>query len=53
MLTGPLAAHGKQALLGAQIWEEATNTPGGLPGRPVKLIYYDCPFYTSAAADEP
>lgn len=40
-LTGPLAANGKQALLGMQIWEEETNKKGGLLGRPVKLIYYD------------
>jgi branched-chain amino acid transport system substrate-binding protein len=40
-LTGPLAANGKQALLGAQIWEEQTNKNGGLLGRPVKLVYYD------------
>ena len=40
-LTGPLAANGKQALLGAKIWEEETNGKGGLIGRPVKLIYYD------------
>lgn len=40
-LTGPLAANGKQALLGMQIWEEETNAKGGLLGRPVKLIYYD------------
>ncbi|HEX3859726.1 MAG TPA: amino acid ABC transporter substrate-binding protein [Pseudolabrys sp.] len=40
-LTGPLAANGKQALLGAKIWEEETNAKGGLLGRPVKLIYYD------------
>ncbi|MEJ0075393.1 MAG: amino acid ABC transporter substrate-binding protein [Alphaproteobacteria bacterium] len=40
-LTGPLAANGKQALLGAKIWEEDTNKKGGLLGRPVKLIYYD------------
>jgi branched-chain amino acid transport system substrate-binding protein len=40
-LTGPLAANGKQALLGAKIWEEETNSKGGLIGRPVKLIYYD------------
>ena len=36
-LTGPLAANGKQALLGAKIWEEETNAKGGLLGRPVKL----------------
>jgi branched-chain amino acid transport system substrate-binding protein len=40
-MTGPLAANGKQALLGAKIWEEETNKKGGLLGRPVKLIYYD------------
>src|SRR5262245_5233035 len=40
-LTGPLAANGKQALLGMKIWEEETNAKGGLLGRPVKLIYYD------------
>src|SRR5471030_957265 len=40
-LTGPLAANGKQALLGAKIWEEETNAKGGLLGRPVQLIDYD------------
>jgi branched-chain amino acid transport system substrate-binding protein len=40
-LTGPLAANGKQALLGMQIWEEQINKGGGLLGRPVKLVYYD------------
>jgi branched-chain amino acid transport system substrate-binding protein len=40
-LTGPLSPNGKQALLGAKIWEEETNAKGGLLGRPVKLIYYD------------
>src|SRR5215208_1383711 len=40
-LTGPLAANGKQALLGAKIWEEETNKKGGLLGRPVKIVYYD------------
>src|ERR1700704_3821256 len=39
--TGPLAANGKQALLGMKIWEEETNAKGGLIGRPVKLVYYD------------
>ena len=28
-LTGPLAANGKQALLGMKIWEEETNAKGG------------------------
>jgi branched-chain amino acid transport system substrate-binding protein len=40
-LTGPLAANGKQALLGMKIWEEEINAKGGLLGRPVKLVYYD------------
>ncbi len=40
-LTGPLAANGKQALLGMQIWEEEINSKGGLLGRPVKLVFYD------------
>ncbi len=40
-LTGPLAANGKQALLGMKIWEEETNASGGLLGRPVRLVYYD------------
>jgi branched-chain amino acid transport system substrate-binding protein len=40
-LTGPLAANGKQALLGMQIWAEETNAKGGLIGRQVKLIHYD------------
>ncbi|MGC1779597.1 MAG: amino acid ABC transporter substrate-binding protein [Xanthobacteraceae bacterium] len=40
-LTGPLAANGKQALLGAQIWEEEINAKGGLLGRQVQLVHYD------------
>ncbi len=40
-LTGPLAANGKQALLGQKIWGETVNKKGGLLGRPVKLVYYD------------
>ncbi len=40
-LTGPLAANGKQALLGMQIWEEEINAKGGLLGKKVKLVYYD------------
>jgi branched-chain amino acid transport system substrate-binding protein len=40
-LTGPLAANGKQAVLGAKIWEETVNKNGGLLGRPVKIVYYD------------
>ena len=40
-LTGPLAANGKQALLGMKLWEEEVNAKGGLLGRPVKLVFYD------------
>src|SRR5437660_7243792 len=40
-LTGPLAANGKQTLLGMKIWEEEINAKGGLLGRPVKLVTYD------------
>jgi len=40
-LTGPLAPNGKQALLGAKIWEEEINAKGGLLGRKVQLVNYD------------
>jgi branched-chain amino acid transport system substrate-binding protein len=40
-LTGPLAANGKQALLGAKIWAEEINAKGGLLGRQVELVNYD------------
>jgi branched-chain amino acid transport system substrate-binding protein len=40
-LTGPLAANGKQALLGAKIWAEEVNAKGGLLGRQVELVNYD------------
>src|SRR5882757_8905195 len=40
-LTGPLAANGKQALLGMKLWEEEVNAKGGLLGRPVRLVFYD------------
>lgn len=39
--SGVRAADGKQALLGMKIWEELINKKGGLPGRQVKLVYYD------------
>jgi branched-chain amino acid transport system substrate-binding protein len=39
--TGPLAPNGKQALLGAKIWEEEVNAKGGLLGRKINLIGYD------------
>src|SRR5215831_6113859 len=40
-LTGPLAPNGKQALLGAKIWQEEINAAGGLLGRKVELVNYD------------
>ena len=40
-LTGALAPNGKQALLGAKIWEEEINAKGGLLGRKVELVNYD------------
>jgi branched-chain amino acid transport system substrate-binding protein len=40
-LTGGLAPNGRSALLAQHIWEEETNSKGGMLGRPVKLIYYD------------
>ena len=40
-LTGPLAANGKQALLGARIWQEEINAKGGLLGRRVEFVNYD------------
>jgi branched-chain amino acid transport system substrate-binding protein len=40
-LTGPLAPNGKQALLGAEIWQEEINAKGGLLGRKVELVHYD------------
>ena len=40
-LTGGLGPNGRSALLAQKIWEEDTNSKGGLLGRPVKLIYED------------
>src|SRR6516164_10007050 len=40
-LTGPLAPNGKQALLGAKIWEEEINAKDGLLGRKVEFVNYD------------
>jgi len=40
-LTGPLAANGKQALLGAKIWQEEINAKSGLLGRKVEFVNYD------------
>jgi branched-chain amino acid transport system substrate-binding protein len=40
-LTGVLAANGKAALLGMEIWRDEVNKNGGLLGRPVEFVYYD------------
>jgi len=40
-LTGPLAPNGKQALLGAKIWQDEVNAKGGLLGRQIQLVNYD------------
>lgn len=40
-LTGGLAAAGKQALLGIEIWRDEVNAKGGILGRQVQLVYYD------------
>jgi branched-chain amino acid transport system substrate-binding protein len=40
-LTGGLAANGKMALLGMQIWKDDINKKGGVLGRPVEFVYYD------------
>ncbi|HJU18160.1 MAG TPA: amino acid ABC transporter substrate-binding protein [Stellaceae bacterium] len=40
-LTGSLAANGKMALLGMQIWRDDINKKGGLLGRPVEFVTYD------------
>ena len=40
-LTGPLAPNGKQALLGAKIWQEEINAKDGLLGRKVAFVNYD------------
>lgn len=39
--TGPLAANGKSASIGMQIWKDDTNAEGGLLGRPLELVFYD------------
>ena len=39
-LTGSLAAVGKSGILAMNIWVEQGNARGGLPGRPVSLVYY-------------
>ncbi|HTV90043.1 MAG TPA: ABC transporter substrate-binding protein, partial [Stellaceae bacterium] len=40
-LTGGLAANGKMALLGMEIWRDDINKKGGLLGRPVEFVHYD------------
>ena len=39
--SGQLAANGKAALVGMEIWRDDVNAKGGLLGRPVELVYYD------------
>jgi branched-chain amino acid transport system substrate-binding protein len=39
--TGGIAANGKMALLGMQIWRDDINKKGGLLGRPVDFVVYD------------
>jgi branched-chain amino acid transport system substrate-binding protein len=48
--TGGLAAGGKAALLGIEIWRDAVNAKGGLLGRKVELVVYDD---KSSAAETP
>ena len=48
--TGGLAAGGKAALIGIEIWLEDINAKGGLLGRKVELIVYDD---QTSAADSP
>jgi len=40
-LTGGLAAGGKSALLGLEIWKDEVNAAGGLLGRQIQFVYYD------------
>jgi branched-chain amino acid transport system substrate-binding protein len=39
--TGGLAAGGKAALLGIEIWRDNVNAKGGLLGRKIELVVYD------------
>ena len=48
--TGGLAAGGKAALLGHEIWRDDINARGGMLGRKVELIVYDD---KSSAAETP
>jgi branched-chain amino acid transport system substrate-binding protein len=48
--TGGLAAGGKAALLGIEIWRDAVNAKGGLLGRKIELVVYDD---KSSAAETP
>ncbi|MBX3501515.1 MAG: amino acid ABC transporter substrate-binding protein [Alphaproteobacteria bacterium] len=49
-LTGGLAAGGKSALLGIEVWRDDINEKGGLLGRKVEMIVYDD---KSSAAETP
>ena len=48
--TGGLAAGGKAALIGIEMWRDDVNAKGGLLGRKVELIVYDD---QSSAAETP
>ena len=48
--TGGLAAGGKAALLGIEIWRDDINARGGLLGRKIELVVYDD---KSSAAETP
>jgi branched-chain amino acid transport system substrate-binding protein len=49
-LTGGLAAGGKSALLGIEVWRDDINEKGGMLGRKVEMIVYDD---KSSAAETP
>jgi branched-chain amino acid transport system substrate-binding protein len=49
-LTGGLAAGGKSALIGIEVWRDDVNEKGGLLGRKVELLVYDD---KSSAAETP
>lgn len=49
-LTGGLAAGGKSALIGIEVWRDDVNEKGGQLGRKVELIVYDD---KSSAAETP
>jgi branched-chain amino acid transport system substrate-binding protein len=50
-LTGPAAAFGVETCTGKEIWVEAKNKAGGLDGRKIELITYDCETSTAGAVN--